>query len=98
MSPTTCPECGLRCSIGSLVAREFDNTWVFEVYERMLSTRGVQVFPLRHRYNTLVGLTRCTFHCTECRPPDGCRRTRQTHKPESTGASSPDGRPGQVSV
>ena len=61
MSPTTCPECGVRCSIGSLVAREFDNTWVFEVYERMLSTRGVQVLPVRHLYNNLVGLTRYTF-------------------------------------
>jgi len=61
MSPTTCPECGVRCSIGSLVVQELDDTWVFEVYERMLSTRGVQVLPVRYRYNNLVGLTTYTF-------------------------------------
>jgi len=31
MSTTTCPECGVKHSIGSLVVREVDNTWVFEV-------------------------------------------------------------------
>ena len=31
MSTTTCPECGVKRSIGSLVVREVDNTWVFEV-------------------------------------------------------------------
>ena len=45
MSPTTYTEYGVRCSIGELVVREFDNTWMFEVYERMLPTMGVQVLP-----------------------------------------------------
>ena len=49
MSPTTYTEYGVRCSIGELVVREFDNTWMFEVYEWMLSTMGVQVLPLRSR-------------------------------------------------
>ena len=31
MSTTTCSECGVKRSIGSLVVREVDNTWVFEV-------------------------------------------------------------------
>ncbi len=31
MSTTTFPECGVKRSIGSLVVREVDNTWVFEV-------------------------------------------------------------------
>jgi len=31
MSTTTCPECGVKDPIGSLVVREVDNTWVFEV-------------------------------------------------------------------
>ena len=47
---------------------------------------------------TLAGFTRCTFHCTECTAPDGHRLTRQTHIPDSTGASGPDGHPGQISV
>jgi M6 family metalloprotease-like protein len=42
--------------------------------------------------------SRCTFHCTECTPSGGHRRTRQTHILESTGASGPDGRSEQVSV
>ena len=47
---------------------------------------------------TLAGSTRCTLRCTECTPPHGHRPTRQTHIVESTGASGPDGRPGQISV
>ena len=31
MSTTTFPECGVKRSIRSLVVREVDNTWVFEV-------------------------------------------------------------------
>ena len=31
MSTTTCPECGVKGPIGSLVVREVDNTWVFAV-------------------------------------------------------------------
>ena len=31
MSTTTFPECGVKRSIRSLVVREGDNTWVFEV-------------------------------------------------------------------
>ena len=31
MSTTICPECGGKPSIGSLVVREVDNTWVFEI-------------------------------------------------------------------
>jgi len=31
MSTTTCPECGVKRSIGSLVVGEVDNTWIFEV-------------------------------------------------------------------
>ena len=46
----------------------------------------------------LVGSTRCTLHCTECTAPHGHRHTRQTHIVESTGASGPGGRPGQISV
>ena len=38
------------------------------------------------------------FHCTECTQPDGHRPTHQTHILESTGASGPGGRPGQISV
>jgi hypothetical protein len=30
-STTTCPECGVKRSIGSLVVREIDGTWAFEV-------------------------------------------------------------------
>ena len=40
----------------------------------------------------------CTPHCTECIPPNRHRPTRQTHKPESTGTSGPDGGLGQISV
>jgi len=47
---------------------------------------------------TQAGSTRCTLHCTECTPPHGHKPTRQTHIVESTGASGPDGRPGQISV
>ena len=37
-------------------------------------------------------------YCTECTPTDGHRLTRQIHILESTGASGPDGRLGQISV
>ncbi len=35
----------------------------------------------------LVGLTRCTIHCTDCTPPDGHGFARQTHSPDSMAAS-----------
>ena len=59
--------------------------------------RGSLAPSLEHPRCTLH-CTECTPHCTECTPPDGHRPTRQTDILESTGASGPDGRPGQISV
>ena len=44
------------------------------------------------------GLKRRIVHCAECTQPHGHRPTRQTHIPDSTGASGPDGHIGRVSV
>lgn len=77
-STATYPKCGVKRAIGSLVVREVDNTWVFEVQQGVLRAGGIQASPLRYsnnysiRWFTAAGYLMSITTNATCRSLDKC--------------------------